>query len=270
MGCSNFWSGLLNFITLVLSLPIIGVGIWLAKQHDTVCVRFLEWPVIIIGIFIFVVSLAGMLGAWCRVSFLSWLYLFVMFVLILLLLAFTIFAFVVTNAGAGQAVSGKGFKEYHLGNYSTWLQKRVDKPSYWDKVRSCLSDAKVCNSLDKDYPTLTQFNAASLSPVESGCCKPPSSCGFTFITATNWQTTSSSSTADPDCGAWSNTNFCFNCTSCKAGVLQDIKQDWRKVAIVNIVMLVFLIIAYSVGCCAFHNNRKEGGFGGGYGKQGYP
>ncbi len=166
MGCSNFWSGLLNFITLVLSLPIIGVGIWLAKQHDTVCVRFLEWPVIIIGIFIFVVSLAGMLGAWCRVSFLSWLYLFVMFVLILLLLAFTIFAFVVTNAGAGQAVSGKGFKEYHLGNYSTWLQKRVDKPSSWDKIRSCLSDAKVCNSLDKDYPTLTQFDAASLSPVE--------------------------------------------------------------------------------------------------------
>ncbi len=106
--------------------------------------------------------------------------------------------------------------------------------------------------------------------VQSGCCKPPSSCGFTFITATKWQMTSSSSTADPDCAVWSNTDLCFNCTSCKAGVLQDMKQDWRKVAIVNIVMLVFLIIAYSVGCCAFHNSRKEGGFGGGYGKQGYP
>ncbi|CAK9860319.1 unnamed protein product [Sphagnum jensenii] len=278
MGCSNVLTGVLNFVTLVLSIPVVGVGIWLAKQHNTVCVRFLQWPIILLGVFILAVSVAGLLGAWCRVSCLLWVYLFVMFVLILLLFVFTIFAFAVTNAGAGQVLSGKGYKEYRLGDYSTWLQRKVNNPSYWETIKSCLSDGKVCNSLDApQYSTIAQFNAAPLSPVQSGCCKPPSSCGYTFINATNWQETTppppSASAKDPDCALWSNapTELCFNCTSCKAGVLQDLKQDWRKVAIANIIMLVFLIATYSIGCCAFRNNRRDGGggfFNGGrYGKQ---
>jgi hypothetical protein len=254
MACSNILMGILNLVTLVFSLPIIAVGIWLAKQHNTVCYHFLEWPVIVIGGFILVVSLAGMLGAWCN-NFKSLLvpYLIVMFVLIAFLFVFTIFAFVVTNTGGGDAVPGKGFQEYHLGNYSAWLQKQVDKASLWDKIQICVKEAKICNKLDNEYPNSTQFDAASLTPVQSGCCKPPSSCDFTFDSATNWTGTPASS-ADPDCSEWNNNNLCFNCTSCKAGVLQDIKHDWRKVAIVNIVMVALLIIIYSVGCCA----RQQG------------
>jgi len=131
----------------------------------------------------------------------------------------------------------------------------VDKASLWDKIQICLKDAKVCNKLDNEYPTSTQFNAASLTPVQSGCCKPPSSCGFTFDNATTWTATPAPS-ADPDCSEWNNNNLCFNCTSCKAGVLQDIKHDWRKVAIVNIITVALLIIIYSVGCCA---RQKESG-----------
>lgn len=179
MGFSNLLSGILNFVTFVLSIPIIGAGIWLAKQHNTVCVRFLQWPVIIIGVFILLVSLAGLFGAWCRVSCLLWLYLFVMFVLILLLFVFTIFAFAVTNAGAGQALSGKGYKEYHLGDYSTWLQRRVNNPSNWNTIKSCLSDAKVCNGLDNQYPTIAQFNASSLTPIE--VLVPSGPCCYCFL-----------------------------------------------------------------------------------------
>lgn len=111
MACSNILTGILNLVTLVFSLPIIAVGIWLAKQHNTVCYHFLEWPVIAIGGFILVVSLVGMLGAWCN-NFKSLLvpYLIVMFVLIAFLFVFTIFAFVVTNTGGGDAVPGKGFQ----------------------------------------------------------------------------------------------------------------------------------------------------------------
>lgn len=167
MGCSNVLTGVLNFVTLVLSIPVVGVGIWLAKQHNTVCVRFLQWPIILLGVFILAVSVAGLLGAWCRVSCLLWVYLFVMFVLILLLFVFTIFAFAVTNAGAGQVLSGKGYKEYRLGDYSTWLQRKVNNPSYWETIKSCLSDGKVCNSLDApQYSTIAQFNAAPLSPIQ--------------------------------------------------------------------------------------------------------
>jgi hypothetical protein len=110
MACSNFLTGIVNFVTLVLSLPIIAVGIWLAKQHNTTCYHFLEWPVIIIGGIILVVSLVGMLGAWCNFYPLLVLYLIVMFFLIAFLFIFTIFAFVVTNAGSGDAVPGKGFQ----------------------------------------------------------------------------------------------------------------------------------------------------------------
>ncbi|GLJ10808.1 hypothetical protein SUGI_0135500 [Cryptomeria japonica] len=70
-----------------------------------------------------------------------------MFLLILLLFCFTVFAFVVTNKGAAQVVSDRGYKEYKLGDYSNWLQKRTEKRSKWNKIKSCLQDAKLCKSL---------------------------------------------------------------------------------------------------------------------------
>jgi hypothetical protein len=166
MGLRNNLVGIWNVVLGILSLPVIGAGIWLATKHDTECVRFLQWPVIILGAIILVISVLGFVGSCYRVSCLLWVYLAVMFLLILGHIAFTVFAFVVTNKGAGQALSGKGFRDYKLGNYNTWLQRQVNRNSTWTKIESCLSDAKVCNHLDKDYPTLAQFNAAKLSPVE--------------------------------------------------------------------------------------------------------
>ncbi|KAJ4969860.1 hypothetical protein NE237_002959 [Protea cynaroides] len=77
---------------------------------------FLEKPVVALGVlFLLLVSLAGLVGSCCRISFLLWLYLVVMFLLIVILVCFTIFAFVVTNKGAGEVVSERGYKEYKLG-----------------------------------------------------------------------------------------------------------------------------------------------------------
>ncbi|KAJ7551142.1 hypothetical protein O6H91_06G000600 [Diphasiastrum complanatum] len=162
MKFSNQLTGIINFLTLLLSIPIIGAGIWLATKHSTDCVRFLQWPVIIIGVFILLVSIAGFVGSCCRVAWLLWVYSLVMFLLIILLFAFTIFAFVVTNPGAGHALSGKGYKEYRLGDYSTWLQSRVDNNNNWRKIMSCLSDAKICQDLSK-YSSEGVFNMADLS-----------------------------------------------------------------------------------------------------------
>lgn len=169
MGCSNGLTGFLNLLTFLLSLPIIALGAYLAKTHDSTCMRFLQYPIIVIGVFMLLMSLAGMIGAWCDKKFLLLIYLFFMFILIVLLFCFTIFAFVVTNSGAGSAVSGKGYKEYRLGDYSNWLQKRVDNPSTWEKIRSCIQDSKVCSDLGKKYTTETDFNKASLTPLEVNC-----------------------------------------------------------------------------------------------------
>jgi hypothetical protein len=255
---SNNLLGILNILTLLLSIPIIGGGIWLSKQANTECERFLEKPVIALGVFVLLVSIAGLVGSCCRVSWLLWLYLLVMFLLIVLLFGFTIFAFVVTNKGAGEAVSGRGYKEYRLGDYSSWLQKRVNKN--WDKISSCLKDSKICQRLLEAGSTPAEtFYKERLSSLQSGCCKPSNDCNFGYASPTNWTRTPESSFVNPDCNAWKNDPniLCYNCQSCKAGLLDNIKSDWKRVAVINIIFLIFLIIVYSVGCCAFRNNRED-------------
>ncbi|THG05015.1 hypothetical protein TEA_010322 [Camellia sinensis var. sinensis] len=296
---SNNLIGILNFLTFLFSIPILWAGIWLSRQGSTDCEKFLEKPLIAIGIVLMVVSLAGLIGACCRVSWLLWFYLLVMFLLILLLFCFTIFAFVVTNKGAGEALSGKGYKEYRLGDYSNWLQKRVNSTKNWTKIKSCLQDGKVCQSLIDagSNTTVTQFYLENLSSVQmrdffekskafehgfvgveflmnfsyryyssfnlvharSGCCKPSNDCNFTYISPTNWTTSAISSYTNSDCKLWNNdpSILCFDCQSCKAGLLDSIKHDWKKVAVINIIFLVILVIVYSIGCCAFRNNREH-------------
>ncbi|KAL2482893.1 Tetraspanin-8 [Forsythia ovata] len=258
---SNSLVGILNIITVLLSIPIIGGGIWLSKQANTECERFLDKPVIALGVFVLLVSIAGLVGSCCRVSCLLWVYLVVMFLLILLLFCFTIFAFVVTNKGAGEAISDKGYKEYRLGDYSDWLQKRVNNDKNWNKIRSCLQDSKICQRLldDGSSTKVEDFYKEDLSSLQSGCCKPSNDCNFQYVSPTNWTRTPTSSLANPDCTAWSNDPnvLCYNCQSCKAGLLDNIKSDWKRVAVINIIFLVFLIIVYSVGCCAFRNNRED-------------
>jgi hypothetical protein len=107
--------------------------------------------------------------------------------------------------------------------------------------------------------------------LQSGCCKPPTSCGYTYVGGTEWTTTATNST-DPDCQTWNSgaSDLCYNCQSCKAGVVATFKRDWKRVAIVNIVFLVFIVIFYSVGCCAFRNNRRDNAYHGGWkGGRGY-
>ncbi|XP_060171654.1 tetraspanin-8-like [Lycium barbarum] len=256
--CSNNLVGILNIVTLLLSIPIIGGGIWLSRQANTECERFLEKPVIALGVFILLVSLAGIIGSCCRVTWLLWVYLLVMFLLILLLFCFTIFAFVVTNKGAGEKIGGKGYKEYRFGDYSNWLQKRVDK--HWNRIHSCLQDSKICTSLIQESNTKADdFFKKHLSALQSGCCKPSNDCNFEYVSPTNWTRSPSSSLDNPDCSKWSNDPnvLCYGCQSCKAGLLDNIKSDWKRVAVLNIIFLIFLIVVYSIGCCAFRNNRED-------------
>ena len=170
MKISNNLIGILNFLTLLLSIPILLTGIWLHRQATSECERFLEKPIIILGVFLLIVSLLGFIGGCCRVTWLLWFYLFFMFLLIVVLFVFTIFAFVVTNKGAGESLSNKGYKEYRLGDYSNWLQKRVNDNGNWNRIKSCLQSGKLCtdfhsrflnDTADKFY--LQHLNALQVS-----------------------------------------------------------------------------------------------------------
>nr|DAD40242.1 TPA_asm: hypothetical protein HUJ06_014565 [Nelumbo nucifera] len=90
----------MKFVVLLFSISILGGGIWLANRASTDSEKFLEKSIISLGVFLMFVSLAGLIGACYKVSWLLWIYLYVMFLLIVLLFCFTIFTFVVTNKSA--------------------------------------------------------------------------------------------------------------------------------------------------------------------------
>ena len=97
--------------------------------------------------------------------------------------------------------------------------------------------------------------------VQSGCCKPPTRCGFRYVNATFWAAPRSglsvAAAGDGDCRAWSNDMqvLCFDCDACKAGVLETVKTKWKAVATVNIALLVLLVVVYTLGCCALRSNN---------------
>ncbi|CAM8919549.1 unnamed protein product [Rhodiola kirilowii] len=264
MRSSNHLIGFINFLTFVLSIPILGTGIWLSgKANNTDCLNFLQWPLIIIGVSIMVVSLAGFAGACYRNTVLMWLYLFVMFFVIATLLGFVIFAFVVTDHGSGRGLLNRRYMDYYLEDYSGWLKDRVASNAYWEKIGACVRDSNACKKIGRFYDfvpeTADMFYARQLTPIQSGCCKPPTECGYTYVNETVWDMGAGTmSSANYDCNRWSNdqSQLCYSCYSCKAGVLATLRKDWRKVAVINIVMLIILAIVYVIGLQAFRNNRR--------------
>jgi hypothetical protein len=102
---------------LVLIVVTVNGDVWLHHRASTTNYeRLLERPVIALGALLLTFSFSGLVVLLCRASCL---------LTIFFLFAFTIFTFVVTNHGVGWAVSGKGYKEYRLRDYSTWQQRRV-------------------------------------------------------------------------------------------------------------------------------------------------
>ncbi|TYK28907.1 tetraspanin-8-like [Cucumis melo var. makuwa] len=166
-----------------------------------------------------------------------------MFLLILLLFAFTIFAFAVTNKDAIKVPSNRGYKEYRLGDYSNWLQNHVRNNKDWNRIRSCLVDDKVCAEFNQKFAseTIDQFYQEDLSSIQSGCCKPADECNFTYKALTQWEKLANvSSFSNPDCGLWDNKpkKLCFDCESCKGGVLDNLKRNWKR-------LLILLYLCFS-------------------------
>ena len=166
MGLSNNITAILNFLALLCSIPIIGAGIWLASKPDNECIHFFRWPVVLIGVLILLVSLAGFIGAyWNRQGLLAF-YLFCMALLIGLLLVLLVFTFVVIRPDGSYTVMGRGFKEYRLDGFSSWLKSHLTNSRNWPKIRTCLAESDVCPKLNQQYFAADQFFAADISPLQ--------------------------------------------------------------------------------------------------------
>ena len=179
MGVSNKITAVVNFAAFLCSLPVIAAGIWLASKPDNECVHALRWPVLVLGVLLLLVSLAGFVGAyWNRRGLLAF-YLFCMAALIFALLVLLVFAFVVTRPSGSYAVPGRAYREYRLDGFSDWLRDRVASSENWAKIRTCLAESDVCTRMSQDYLTADQFFAARISPLQASF-----SFGFRFDSET--------------------------------------------------------------------------------------
>lgn len=165
---SNSLLGLLNFVTFLVSFLIIGAGLWFKLVSSAGCGKFLQLPILSFGIFLMVVSLFGMVGSCCYVSFLLWIYMFVIFVLVLGMFGFMMFTFLVTNKAIGEAITEAGYHEYYtLGDYSTWFRKKVEEYNTWKDIQTCLNDAKVCGGFHTEIGLkANEFYNQYLSPLQ--------------------------------------------------------------------------------------------------------
>ncbi|KAB5573875.1 TETRASPANIN/PERIPHERIN-RELATED [Salix viminalis] len=258
MALSSNVIGAINFVAMLLSIPVIGAGIWLAMEPDNSCVKILQWPVIILGVLILIVALAGFVGGFWRIPWLLIFYLIAMLILIILLACLVVFIYMVTVRGSGHLEPSRAYLEYRLDDFSGWLRRRVQSSYKWDRIRGCLSSTNMCAELNQSYRMAQDFFNAHITPLQSGCCKPPTLCGYTFVNPTYWISPINNA-ADMDCLQWNNdqTQLCYGCDSCKAGLLANLKGEWRRADIILMVTLVALICVYLIGCCAFRNAKTE-------------
>ncbi|XP_022769704.1 tetraspanin-11-like [Durio zibethinus] len=261
---SNWIVVFVNSMLLLLGLLSLFFGVYFSVQASTHCEKVLTDPLLILGGCLAVVSLLGLIGSLFKNTFFMFIYLAILFFSILGLIGFTVFVFLVTNYDAGKVFSKRDLiiNERKTADFSNWLQNHFVNDKNWNQIKSCLIDAKVCSNIgnnnDVNYKALAFFKN-TLPAIQAGCCKPPTPCGFlpkneTFLEVPK----SGAATKDPDCSTWSNNQqtLCYDCNSCKGGILANIKEQWRSLAIINIILVVFLIFIYSVGCCARRSNQK--------------
>ena len=260
MYISNNLLGLLNILTFLISIPIVIVGVQMNRiSGNGECFELFRKPVLILGVLIMVMSIVGIIGACCRVTWVLWIYLFAMLLFLISLFTLYAIAMIVTwKSGGGTRVPGTEVKEYKLSGYTEWLQNKV-QGKRWDTIKNCLIVGEFCSDdMPKNDTTLKEFNMKELTPITSGCCKPLAECGFSYQSPIVWKKTKSAS-SNSDCKAWDNDPkvMCFDCDSCRAGILEQLIIAWRKNHFANFALIGFLSVVYGVGCCAFKNSRKK-------------
>ncbi|KAL4182009.1 hypothetical protein AMTRI_Chr12g240330 [Amborella trichopoda] len=235
----------LKICATLFSFPILGVGIWMLCMTDADCEYLLRMPKlkIILGVMLIIIFVFSNVAAVSPVRMLLFTCLFVMFLLIVILILGILL--VGSDGAESRGVSGS----------PRWLQMRVRNTENWQNVKSCIFTLDMCGDLAQRTMHMTSydFNMMKLTPIESGCCKPPLSCGMIGVNATYWEPEPTgeqelSNMEDSDCATWSNQRniLCYNCNSCKAGFLQSLQKRWQKIGIILITMVVLELLLHTL------------------------
>ena len=119
-----------------------------------------------LGILILVVALAGFIGGFWRIPWLLIAYLVGMLILIILLACLVVFIYMVTIRGSGHLAPSRAYLEYHLEDFSVWLQRRVRSSYKWERIKVCLSSTEMCAQLNQSCTMAIDFLDAHLTPIE--------------------------------------------------------------------------------------------------------
>ncbi|KAK2663520.1 hypothetical protein Ddye_002094 [Dipteronia dyeriana] len=255
---SIWFVGFLNLCSLLLGIAAISYTLYLRVYGGSACQNSIPLPVqLITGLLLITVSLLGFVCSFWKLKSLLYAYLSVM---LLLIIGFVIFSgFAIFIASQEDHSSGN----YELKkNYSRWLEKHFVNHKNWNKIRSCLIDAKVCKKFDMNAAMAAAHSYSTyLSPIELGCCMLPYYCVVDKYTNVTVELPEIGDAAmqggdKADCDRWSNNigRRCYYCDSCKAGFVTEIKKEWRFVAIAGVVCaVVLLIIMFAAACNAKSN-----------------
>ncbi|KAF8019096.1 hypothetical protein BT93_H3849 [Corymbia citriodora subsp. variegata] len=235
--------GAITILTFLLSLPILASIIWLLYMKGYDCESLLRLPKLQIGIgvallFVFLISnLVVFLRA--KVHALG---LLVVMVPLILMLTMGL-ALVDAYKNESKAVIGS----------PTWLKDKVYRDNYWNYIKSCIYDSRMCDDLAARSLGLKpdDFSARKLSPIEFGCCRPPVICEMDYVNATYWRRSDhlgigSGEAGDEDCDTWQNNEdvLCYDCLACKDGFLKVIRNKWWRLGLFLVLMSLLLIVAH--------------------------
>ncbi|KAL0013425.1 hypothetical protein SO802_000494 [Lithocarpus litseifolius] len=233
---------LLTILTFILSLPIFASVIWLLYMGDYDCEVVLRLPKLKLGIGIglIVTFLVSNIVVFFQSRF-SMLGLLV--VMVPLTVMFT----------AGLALIGAyNMESRNIPGSPMWLKLKVHDNDNWNYIKACIYDTGACNDLVSRSLTLKSydFNSKRVSPIEAGCCKPPTTCQMQYVNATFWEKQNvaedSSYPYDSDCDTWTNDQgtLCYNCNSCKDGFLSTLQGKWWTLGLFLVVMALVLIVSH--------------------------
>ncbi|XP_050238076.1 tetraspanin-11-like [Mercurialis annua] len=243
-----------NFVALISGCFAIGSYLYFQTNGITDCKNVVQKPLLIIGIILILISLIGLIGSFYKLASLLWLYSLVALLVLIGLTLFSVLAYKLDNPnGSNQNLSGLGFKKHSMGDYTQWLQNMVSNGNHWNGIRNCLINHQVCDRLYKDnlIQNAGDFFLKKLSPIESGCCKPPIYCGYVYKNATIWIPKSGAAIKERDCTIWSNNRkkLCYDCNSCKTAVMEKSRKIWRIFAILDFIDIAILLFMFFLSCC---------------------
>ncbi|KAJ9134938.1 hypothetical protein P3X46_032174 [Hevea brasiliensis] len=253
----------MNIVTLFISMTIVAhvSNAWKLPMQiygTGAYASFLQIPVLILGAALLILSVVGLIAFFCQLIFLQRVYLWIMLFIMITLLIFIIFSLLVTNKGP-QEIASAG-RQFRLDEFSSWMQTHLVGQNHWSGIKNCLLDSGVCDSFQKKLDALP---AAVLwevvNPVELGCCKPPYGCGYKFKNLSYWEVPNSGfQTKDKDCYSWGNDKetLCYNCTSCKAGYLDDMRENWMALNMFNIFVVIYLLVLFPLGRFSLQNHPE--------------